>query len=296
MGGRRLSLGSRSDFFAVTRPDTVASPDGQQEKLWRGTTSVKVRVGRRTRDPASARLTTLIRISLLGIDKCRMGAVGVVCKTTGSGAGLPFTPKKGVLEDSFCAALLHEYIQSETLSLEDALCVNTGRPWAGSASWMDFCRFNYAKTGKEMGVRSRVYCRLQVLTSIASRPTKRQGYAPTPTHPAKAVFVRPSKSVSAGSHAISYMQLTDRHIFFTWDDARRRRDISLFEDTKNVQELLPPITPTLDREFQVPPLDPIERVSVGCIDFTLMPKAQGLREEDWKRGSVQASHEAPHPR
>ncbi|KAH9019012.1 hypothetical protein EDB85DRAFT_2294341 [Lactarius pseudohatsudake] len=72
------------------------------------------------------------------------------------------------------AALLHEYIQPETLSLEDGLSVNTGRPWAGSASWKDFLpclfwrgldgaslitlivkvtgRFNYAKTGKEKGV------------------------------------------------------------------------------------------------------------------------------------------------
>ncbi|KAH9026258.1 hypothetical protein EDB83DRAFT_1927674 [Lactarius deliciosus] len=37
------------------------------------------------------------------------------------------------------AALLHEYIQPETLSLEDALSMNTGRPWAGSTSWKDFC-------------------------------------------------------------------------------------------------------------------------------------------------------------
>src|SRR6266702_1975453 len=37
------------------------------------------------------------------------------------------------------AALLHEYIQPGTLFLEDALSVNTGRPWAGSTSWKDFC-------------------------------------------------------------------------------------------------------------------------------------------------------------
>ncbi|KAH9038737.1 hypothetical protein EDB85DRAFT_2141626 [Lactarius pseudohatsudake] len=103
---------------------------------------------------------------------------------------------------------------------------------------------------------------------------------------AKAVFVRPSNNVSASSHAISCVQLTDRHIYFTWDDARRRQDIPLFEDTENARELLPPIAPTLDRESQVPPLDPIESVSVGCIDFTLMPKAQGLREKDSKRGSI----------
>ncbi|KAH9026254.1 hypothetical protein EDB83DRAFT_2425514, partial [Lactarius deliciosus] len=80
------------------------------------------------------------------------------------------------------AALLHEYIQPKTSLLEDALSVNTGRPWAGSKSWKDFCksmpttnctslvmffvkaadRFNYAKTGRERGTLSRVHFRLRV--------------------------------------------------------------------------------------------------------------------------------------
>ncbi|KAI9444179.1 hypothetical protein H4582DRAFT_1067846 [Lactarius indigo] len=92
---------------------------------------------------------------------------------------------------------------------------------------------------------------------------------------ARAVFVRPSKNVSAGSHSVSCIQLTDRRIYFTWEDARRRQDIPLFEDVENAQELPPPITPASDRAFQLPPwvggLTPIERVSVGCVDFTLMP-------------------------
>ncbi|KAH9059600.1 hypothetical protein EDB87DRAFT_769565 [Lactarius vividus] len=41
------------------------------------------------------------------------------------------------------APVLHEYIQPETLSLEDALSVNTGRPWAGSTSWKDFCKLHH---------------------------------------------------------------------------------------------------------------------------------------------------------
>ncbi|KAI9458951.1 hypothetical protein BJY52DRAFT_406892 [Lactarius psammicola] len=41
------------------------------------------------------------------------------------------------------AALLHEYIQPDTLLLEDALSVNTGRPWAGSTSWKDFCHRSF---------------------------------------------------------------------------------------------------------------------------------------------------------
>ena len=76
------------------------------------------------------------------------------------------------------AAIFHEYIKPEIRFLEDALSVNTGRPWAGSTSWKDFCEsfhlhhlsttindtypvprilkaaglFNFAKTGKEKDV------------------------------------------------------------------------------------------------------------------------------------------------
>ena len=32
---------------------------------------------------------------------------------------------------------------------------------------------------------------------------------------------------------MSYMQLTDRRIYFTWCDNLRRRDILLYEDEKN---------------------------------------------------------------
>jgi hypothetical protein len=46
------------------------------------------------------------------------------------------------------------------------------------------------------------------------------------------------------------MQLTDRRIYFTWEDVRRRPDIPLFEDAENAQELPPPIASTLSREFQ----------------------------------------------
>ncbi|SRR6266571_501293 len=68
----------------------------------------------------------------------------------------------------------------------------------------------------------------------------------------RAAFVRPSESASARSYPISCMQLTDRHIYFTWEDERRRQDISLFEDAENTLELPRPITPTLDLEFQAP--------------------------------------------
>ncbi|KAF8271814.1 hypothetical protein EI94DRAFT_1827289 [Lactarius quietus] len=41
------------------------------------------------------------------------------------------------------AAILHEYIKPQTMLLEDALSVNTGRPWAGSTSWKDFCHRSF---------------------------------------------------------------------------------------------------------------------------------------------------------
>jgi hypothetical protein len=118
-----------------------------------------------------------------------------------------FTANQSVIFHS--AALLHEYIQPGTLFLEDALAVNTGRPWAGSTSWKDFCRshphryggrepchftlpltnlvvkatgrFSFAKTGRERGAQSHVCCRLRVPGSIVSRLTKRPGYASQPT-------------------------------------------------------------------------------------------------------------------
>jgi hypothetical protein len=50
------------------------------------------------------------------------------------------------------------------------------------------------------------------------------------------------------------MHLTDRRIYFTWADARRREDVTLFEDAESAQELPPPpIQPTWDPEFEVPP-------------------------------------------
>ncbi|KAH9004529.1 hypothetical protein EDB86DRAFT_2825674 [Lactarius hatsudake] len=67
---------------------------------------------------------------------------------------------------------------------------------------------------------------------------------------ARAAFVRPSENALARSY-ISCMQLTDRRIYFTWEDSRRRQDITLFEDAENAQELPRPITPIFDLELQV---------------------------------------------
>ena len=38
------------------------------------------------------------------------------------------------------AALYHEYMPPGTSSLEEELSRNTGKPWAGSTSWKDFCK------------------------------------------------------------------------------------------------------------------------------------------------------------
>jgi len=75
------------------------------------------------------------------------------------------------------------------------------------------------------------------------------------------------------------------------EDARRRQDISLFEDAENTQELPPSIPPTLVGDFGEPGPPAVGRrggrsftksVSlgadsvfdyVGCVDFTLMPES-----------------------
>lgn len=78
----------------------------------------------------------------------------------------------------------------------------------------------------------------------------------------KVLFVKPFYDpVAAGEHDISCMQLTDRRVYFTWDDARHRMDIPLFEDEQIGQlDLLSPnaLSSTvshmdlvrLDREFR----------------------------------------------
>ncbi|KAF8257828.1 hypothetical protein EI94DRAFT_1225204 [Lactarius quietus] len=65
------------------------------------------------------------------------------------------------------AALYHEYIPPGTLLLEDALSMNTGKPWAGSTSWKDFCKWvpsqlisNLQKLG-----RKRACCCAHVIAS-----------------------------------------------------------------------------------------------------------------------------------
>ncbi|KAH9174792.1 hypothetical protein EDB89DRAFT_472183 [Lactarius sanguifluus] len=77
---------------------------------------------------------------------------------------------------------------------------------------------------------------------------------------AKAAFVRPSKNASARSRFISCMELTDRRIYFTWEDARRRQDIPMFEDAESDEELI--IT---SGEFQGPP---IQAPQIGGRSFT----------------------------
>ena len=46
--------------------------------------------------------------------------------------------------------------------------------------------------------------------------------------------------IAALEHDISCMQLTDRRVYFTWDDIGRRRDIPLFKDEKTGLDLLSP--------------------------------------------------------
>ena len=62
--------------------------------------------------------------------------------------------------------------------------------------------------------------------------------------------MRPTSYVSPRHRRlISCMQLTDRHIYFMLEDARRRRDVPLFEDVENAQELPPPMPLTIVEGF-----------------------------------------------
>ena len=61
------------------------------------------------------------------------------------------------------------------------------------------------------------------------------------TNLAKIMLVQPFvRFTAAHRREISCMQLTDRRVYFTWDDAKRRRDITLFKDEKNTLDLLSP--------------------------------------------------------
>jgi hypothetical protein len=66
----------------------------------------------------------------------------------------------------------------------------------------------------------------------------------------QAAFVRPSNPL-VWSYPTRCIQLTDRRVYFTWDDSSRRQDIPMFEDADNSQELPPPITPISDLDFVI---------------------------------------------
>ncbi|KAF8261626.1 hypothetical protein EI94DRAFT_1745545 [Lactarius quietus] len=97
----------------------------------------------------------------------------------------------------------------------------------------------------------------------------------------KAVYVRSINSTMPRIRLgwTSSVELTDGRIYFMLDE-RRRRDIPLFKDEENSQELPPPIPPTLAVDFEEPPHVAEEHCEyVGCIDFTLMPKCDEERPE-----------------
>jgi len=96
---------------------------------------------------------------------------------------------------------------------------------------------------------------------------------------AKVLFVQPfSGPAAVHSHDISCIQLTDRRVYFTWDDARRRLDVPLFKDEKIGLDLLSPkASSTAEQQLDDEPRDPVDLdfagVSVGCIDFSLLPES-----------------------
>jgi hypothetical protein len=46
--------------------------------------------------------------------------------------------------------------------------------------------------------------------------------------------------MAAHSCEMFCLQPTDRRVYFTWDDIKRRQDITLFEDEKNTLDLFSP--------------------------------------------------------
>jgi hypothetical protein len=71
----------------------------------------------------------------------------------------------------------------------------------------------------------------------------------------KILFVQPLSGPAIDSRNVSCLQLTDRRVYFTWDDAKRRRDIPLFKDEKTGLDLLSPEAST---SFTVEQLDELQ--------------------------------------
>ncbi|KAH9962255.1 hypothetical protein BC827DRAFT_1199936 [Russula dissimulans] len=92
----------------------------------------------------------------------------------------------------------------------------------------------------------------------------------------KVVLVRPFLGSTTPQHAISCMQLTDRRIYFTWDEPNRR-DLPLYEDDESAPEPSSPRFSSVIEPLGLPwidfDLDPEESTSVGCIDFSLLPES-----------------------
>jgi len=90
----------------------------------------------------------------------------------------------------------------------------------------------------------------------------------------KVLFVRPFLGlIAALEHDISCMQLTDRRVYFTWDDITRRLDIPLFKDEKIELDLLSPNRSSSTVEQLDEQRDQFAGISVGCIDFSLPPES-----------------------
>ncbi|KAH9974812.1 hypothetical protein BGW80DRAFT_158313 [Lactifluus volemus] len=89
----------------------------------------------------------------------------------------------------------------------------------------------------------------------------------------KAVFVRPYICPTDEAEDLTCMQLTDRRVYFTWQDMRHPI-VTLYEDEENARELSPPVMPPFHEPFRVPPWLWLAEhgYGVGCIDFSLMPE------------------------
>jgi len=98
---------------------------------------------------------------------------------------------------------------------------------------------------------------------------------------AKVVLVRPYFDLYPRTYqAITCMQLTNRRVYFTWEDARRRDDVPLYKEGGNALGLSSYGTLSTDEpSHEAWPwlndiqFDPRWGISLGCIDFSLMPES-----------------------
>ncbi|KAA1477050.1 hypothetical protein DENSPDRAFT_884770 [Dentipellis sp. KUC8613] len=105
---------------------------------------------------------------------------------------------------------------------------------------------------------------------------------PLPSFPRLAVHGVPPLDSHLAFVALSCVQLSDRRVFFTWNAAHRPPDLELYQDPDESPQpttlaLVPYSVPVnvgvgSVHVLEPAPIEPFERLNVGCIDFSIMPE------------------------